>query len=153
MERVPLSSVHLDQTLSGSNSSYDHRSALQATQRFTCTLLFGFSSVYLVPSWQQRTGFHRGSGTFLSSLRHKPLSTLGHKPYSDRSLIVRRQKKLLSAWTGDPKATHTQPMRIWVKENEVDTDENSPEDRPNSSSCSWLTEEVDLIGDFMYSHG
>lgn len=106
-----------------------------------------------MPSWQQRTGFHSGSSTFLSSLRHKRLSALGHKSYSDRSLIVRRQSRLLSAWTGDPKTTYTQHMQIWVKENEVETDENSSEDRPNSSSCSWLAGEVDVIEDFMCRHG
>lgn len=88
-----------------------------AMQHFTCALLFGFSSVYLVPSGQQRTGFCLGSSTFLLSLRHKLLSSLEHKSYSHRSLIVRRQNKLLNTWTHDPRTRHTQPMQIWVKEN------------------------------------
>lgn len=121
-----------------------------AKQHFTCALPFRFSSV---PSWQRRTGIHSGSSTFLSSLRHKPLSTLGHKSYSNGSLTVRRQIKLLSARTGDPKTTHTQPMQVCLKANDVETDENSSEDRPNSSSCSWLAEEVDVIEDFTCRHG
>lgn len=68
-------------------------------------------------------------------------------------MIVRKQNKLLSAWTGDPKTTCTQPMQIWLIENEVETDENSSEDRPNSSSSSWLAEEMDVIEDFTCRHG
>lgn len=117
-----------------------------AVQCFTCALLLGISSVYLVLSWLQGAGFHSGSSTFLSSLRHKPLSALGHK--SSGSLVVRRQNKLLSAWTGHPK---TQSMQIWVKQNEAEG--KSSDKRPNSSVCSWLAERVDVIEGFISRHG
>lgn len=80
--------------------------SLTAEQCFTCALLFGISSVYLVLSLQQGAGIHSGSSTFLSSLGHKPLSAPGHKTHSSRSLVLRRQKRLLSAQTGHLKTAH-----------------------------------------------
>lgn len=79
------------------------RVSFTAMQHFTSTLAFRFSTTYLVLSWQQRARCHSSSSTFLSSLQHKPLSALGHKLSSDRGLIIKRQNKLLSTWTGDPK--------------------------------------------------
>lgn len=52
-----------------------------------------------------------------------------------------------------PENMHTQTTQIWVNKNEVETDEDSSEDRPNSSNQSWLAEEVDVIEDFTYRHG